>query len=162
MCLFPRFYTSADLADRLLNDFDMTIVGTLAANRKGLPSAFKNTKDRKEGDYMALFEVDGKKSIHSWVTKTKSGPRNVMAMTTTVPILGKTRDDNRKPAVLKRYDNGMGGVDRMDQLMGSKTVRIKSRRWPMSCLTYMLDTARVNARTIGMIQKVRSHFCSLQ
>jgi hypothetical protein len=78
-----------------------------------------------------------------------------MAMTTTVPILGKTRDGKRKPAVLKRYDNGMGGCDRVDQLMASKTVRFKSKRWPMSNLAYMLDTARVNARTIGLIQKVR-------
>jgi hypothetical protein len=147
-----RFYTSSDLADRLLTEFHMTIVGTLNANRKGLPAAFKSIKDRKEGDYMALFEVGGKKTIHSWVTNTKSGPRNVMAMTTTIPILGKTQDSKEKPAVLTRYDNGMGGCDRMDQLMMSKTVRIKSRRWPMSTLAYMLDTARVNARTIGLIQ----------
>jgi hypothetical protein len=32
-----RFYTSVDLADKLLTEFDMTIVGTLTANRKGLP-----------------------------------------------------------------------------------------------------------------------------
>jgi hypothetical protein len=37
LSLFLRFYTSADLADRLLTDFNMTIVGTLTANRKGLP-----------------------------------------------------------------------------------------------------------------------------
>jgi hypothetical protein len=79
-----------------------------------------------------------------------------MAMTTTVPILGKTRDNKRKPAIYTRYDKCMGGVDRMDQLMMSKTVRIKSKRWPMSCLAFMLDTARVNARTIGLIQEVSS------
>jgi hypothetical protein len=144
------------LADRLLADFEMTIVGTLTANRKGLPSSFKSIQNRKEGDYIALFEVNGKKSIHSWVTNTKSGPKNVMAMTTTVPILGKTKNDKRKPAILSRYDNGMGGVDRMDQLMNSKSARIKSRRWPMSCLSFMLDTARVNARTICLIQKVKN------
>jgi hypothetical protein len=132
----------------------MTIVGTLNANRKGLPAAFKSTKGREEGDYVALFEEGGKKSIHSWVTNTKSGPKNVMAMTTTVPILGKTQDDKKKPGILSRYDKGMGGCDRMDQLMMAKTSRIKSRRWPMSVLTYMLDTARVNARTVGLIQQV--------
>jgi hypothetical protein len=36
-CVSYRFYTSADLADRLLSEFEMTIVGTLTANRKGLP-----------------------------------------------------------------------------------------------------------------------------
>jgi hypothetical protein len=53
----------------------MTCVGTLQANRKGLPESFKSTKDRPEGDYQVLYEVDGKKSIHSWITNTKSGKK---------------------------------------------------------------------------------------
>jgi hypothetical protein len=83
---------------------------------------------------MVLFEMDGgKKSIHSWITNTKSGPKNVMALTTTVPILGRTRDDHKKkPAVLKRYDFSMGGTDRVDQLGQRYCVRWKSCRWTMS------------------------------
>jgi hypothetical protein len=148
-------YTSEALADRLLNEQKMTIVGTLMAMRKGLPKEFKQLTGREEGDYMALFEQDGKKSIHSWITNTKSGPKNVMLMTTTVPIMGKTRDDGKKkPALFKRYDMAMGGCDRVDQLMMAKSTRFKSRRWPMSVLAYLLDTARVNSRTIRLIQEV--------
>jgi hypothetical protein len=69
------YYSSLDLADRLLEEFSMTCVGTLQANRKGLPESFKSTKDRPEGDYQVLYEVDGKKSIHSWITNTKSGKK---------------------------------------------------------------------------------------
>jgi hypothetical protein len=149
-------YTSEALAKRLLNEHQMTIVGTLMARRKGLPKEFKQLKDREEGDYMVLFEQDGKTSIHSWVTNTKSGPKNVMIMTTTVPILGRTRDDGkRKPALFRRYDMAMGGCDRVDQLMMAKSTRFKSRRWPMSVLAYLLDTARVNSRTIDLIKGVR-------
>jgi hypothetical protein len=87
----------------------------------------------KEGSYVALFETDGgKMSIHSWITNTKSGPKNVMALTTTVPIMGRTKDDKKKPALLKRYDFSMNGTDRVDQLIQSKTVRWKARRWTMS------------------------------
>jgi hypothetical protein len=71
--IFSSYYSSLDLADKLLEDFSMTCVGTLQTNRKGLPDSFKNTKDRPEGDYQILHEVDGKKSIHSWITNTKSG-----------------------------------------------------------------------------------------
>ena len=46
-------------------------------------------------------------------------------------------------------------VNRVDQLMMSKTTRFKTRRWPMSVLSYELDTARVNARTIALIKNVR-------
>jgi hypothetical protein len=48
-------------------------VGTLATNRKGLPADFKRTDGRAEGDYVVLYDVSGKKSIHSWVTNTRSG-----------------------------------------------------------------------------------------
>jgi len=35
------------------------------------------------------------------------GKKNVMGITSTLPILGKTVDDDRaKPAIFKRYDNG--------------------------------------------------------
>lgn len=147
---FDRFYTSVDLADSLLEEFNMTCVGTLANRRKGLPAEFKAL--REEGDYLVLYEPGGK-SIHSWITNTKSGKKNVMALTTTQPILGRTRDDDRqKPAILKRYDFAMNGTDRVDQLMQSYTVRMKSRRWPMSVLSYLMDTARVNSRTIALIQ----------
>jgi hypothetical protein len=150
-----RLYTSEALANRLLEDFQMTIVGTLMARRKGLPKEFKQLKDREEGNYMALFEEGGKKSIHSWITNTKSGPKNVMILTTTEPLMGKTKDDGKKkPALFKRYDMAMGGCDRVDQLMMAKTTRFKSRRWPMSVLAYVLDTARVNCRTIGLLQQV--------
>jgi hypothetical protein len=99
---FDRFYTSLDLADKLLEK-QMTCVGTLNNNRKGLPDKFKSITGRPEGDYMPLFEVDGKKSIHSWVTNTKSGPKNVMLLTTTNAIMGKTKDDDKeKPAIYKR------------------------------------------------------------
>jgi hypothetical protein len=71
--LFVRFYTSIDLADSLLEEFQMTCVGTLAANRKGLPLDFKRTDGRAEGSYTVLYDISGKKSIHSWITNTRSG-----------------------------------------------------------------------------------------
>lgn len=110
-----RLYTSPALADRLLEEFQMTLVGTLMARRKGLPKEFKEFKNRPEGDYMALFEEGGKKSLHSWITNTKSGPKNVMLLTTKEPIMGRTKDDGKeKPAIYKEYDTAMGGCDRKD------------------------------------------------
>jgi hypothetical protein len=53
LIVLVRFYTSIDLADSLLEEFQMTCVGTLAANRKGLPSEFKKT-DGRQGLYFSL------------------------------------------------------------------------------------------------------------
>jgi hypothetical protein len=151
-----RFYTSVDLADTLLKEFDMTCIGTLTANRKGLPKEFKAIKGRKEGDYMVLFEENGKISLHSWVVNTKSaGPKNVMLLTTTTPIIGKTKDDGKdRPALISLYNYTMLGTDRVDQLAQHYSVRMKSKRWPMSVLSFILNTIRVNAKTIGDLQEV--------
>jgi hypothetical protein len=151
-----RFYTSVDLAETLLKDFNMTCLGTLTAGRKGLPAEFKSTVGREEGDYMVLFEDKGKMSLHSWVVNTRSaGKKNVMLLTTTNPILGKTKDDGKeRPALIAFYNYAMLGTDRVDQLAQHYSVRMKSNRWPMSVLSYILDTCRVNARTIGFLQEV--------
>jgi hypothetical protein len=151
-----RFYTSVDLAETLLKEFGMTCLGTLTAGRKGLPAEFKSTVGREEGDYMVLFEDKGKMSLHSWVVNTRSaGKKNVMLLTATNPILGKTKDDGKeRPALIAFYNYAMLGTDRVDQLAQHYSVRMKSNRWPMSVLSYILDTCRVNARTIGFLQEV--------
>jgi hypothetical protein len=51
----------------------MTYTGTLSANRKGIPAAFKSQEGRDEGSYLAMFEEGGKNSIHSWVCNTRAG-----------------------------------------------------------------------------------------
>jgi hypothetical protein len=44
---------------------------------------------------------------------TFAGPKNVMVITSTPPVMGVTRDDGKyKPAVIKAYDYGMLGTDR--------------------------------------------------
>jgi hypothetical protein len=52
---FLRFYTSVDLAQSLLQRFQMTCLGTLKENRKGLPAAFKSVKDRAEGQGLNIW-----------------------------------------------------------------------------------------------------------
>ncbi len=59
--------------DRLYEAHRMSCTGALAANRQGLPSWLKVVEGRADGDYLALFETDGKKSLHSWITKDNYG-----------------------------------------------------------------------------------------
>ena len=66
-------YSSPDLVDILRTDFSMTYTGTLKANRKGLPDIFKSMAGRADGDYFVLYDIAGKKSIHSWINQKKSG-----------------------------------------------------------------------------------------
>jgi len=48
----------------------ITCVGTLQMNKKGIPPFLKDVQGRLD-DYTILYEVGGKLSLHSWVTKSK-------------------------------------------------------------------------------------------
>lgn len=67
-----RLYTSVQFANFLL-DNQMTVTGTVNIIRKGIPPEMKQVQGRPEGDYRVLYEVGGKLSLHSWLSKTKKG-----------------------------------------------------------------------------------------
>jgi len=48
----------------------ITSVGTLRMNKKGIPDFLKKMDGRMD-DYTILYEVGGKLTLHSWVTKSK-------------------------------------------------------------------------------------------
>ena len=97
---------------------DITAVGILVSNRKGLPKEFVKTAGRKEFSYEILWNADDvRMTLHSYVAKTKStGLRNVLLLSTLEPIIAVTKDDGKqKLQVYKMYDftKGRGrGEDR--------------------------------------------------
>ena len=66
----------------------------------------------------------------TYTGKSKSkGKKNVLMLTTLLPLNGKTKDDGKqKPALPKLYDFTKGGTDIVDQLIGYYTTRVASRR----------------------------------
>ena len=62
--------------------------------------------------------------------------------------VGVTNDHRRKPNVHVMYDHTKGGVDVVDLLSSSHSTRIKTKRWPLNALAFILDTCRTNAKTI--------------
>ena len=73
-------------------------------------------------------------------------------------MLSSTKYDNKsKPQICKFYDFTKGGTDIVDQMNNYFTTRAKSLRWAMIVHFYMLDTARVNAKTIWCIKNGIDH-----
>ena len=58
---------------RLREEFGMTALGTIQANRKGLPKAITSTEGRPVGDYQVLYDESSNITIHSEICKSKSG-----------------------------------------------------------------------------------------
>ena len=152
---FDRLYSSIPLAQWLLSH-NITCVGTIKANRKGIPVEVKELANREPLTYECFWEVEESKlSQHSYGVNTKSsGKRNVLLLSTMQPILGTTKDDGKqKLAIYKLYDNTKGGTDVVDQRMANYTCKAKSKRWTLPAFSYILDVSRNNAAAIMSLNK---------
>ena len=154
-----RLYTSVEIANWLLEK-NITIVGTVRKVRVGFPEEAFDTENREVLNKTCHFEKDKKDlCLSSYTVQTKSkGKKNVVILSTTRPMHSCTKDDNKsKPQIFKFYDFTKGGTDIVDQMNDYFTTRAKSLRWVMIVLYYMLDTARVNAKTIWCIKNGIDH-----
>jgi len=142
-----RLYTSFEIADWLL-EHKITMVGTLMMNRVGVPTEMKDIQDREVFSTEHYWREDGKCNFASYVVKTSKGKKNVIVLSTMEPLLGVTKDEKKKPAIIKLYDFTKGGTDIIDQKMGSYTTKSKGRRWTVAAFSYLLDSTRVNATTL--------------
>ena len=80
-----RYYTSIPQAEWLY-DKNITYIGTLNSNRKGLPKEIKETKDREENSWISCKSDKDEVTLNSYVVKSKSsGVRNVLLLQTTNP-----------------------------------------------------------------------------
>ena len=97
-----RYYTSIPQAEWLY-DKNITYIGTLNSNRKGLPKEIKETKDREENSWISCKIDNGEVTLNSYAVKTSSsGMRNVLLLQTTNPAHYVTQDDE-KSLLVTRY-----------------------------------------------------------
>ena len=59
-----------------------------------------------------------------------------------------TKDQRVKPNVHTFYDHTKSGVDVVDLVSSHNATKMKTRKWPVNALTFILDTVRTNAKTI--------------
>ena len=135
-----RRYTSVAIA-RWLLEKDITMIGSLQSNRRGIPPEIKDISTREILSTETYWEQDGDLSLSSYVVRASSGKKNILMLTTMRPLLGVTSDDGKKkPALYKLYDFTKGGMDIVDQKFGNYTVKTKSRKWTTVAFSYLLDT----------------------
>ena len=90
----------------------------MQANQNGIPMELKNTSGRQPLSYEWFWENENKKLVlYSYVVKNKSTSlRNVLLLSSMLPLLGTTKDDGKKkPAIYQLYDFTKGGTDVVDQ-----------------------------------------------
>ena len=60
------------------------------------------------------------------------------------------------------YDYTKGGIDTLDQRMGSYTTKYKTRKWTLVALSYVLDMARINSQAIYVINNAKEDLDSFE
>ena len=142
-----RYFTSVTLAEWCL-ERNITIVGTLKSDRKGIPKEMKGVADEEEKSTAFCYSKDEKTMLLSYIDKKKKGKKNILALTTMHNQVKLSVDERKKPHALVFYDHAKGGVDVVDLISAKMSTRMKTKRWTLYVFAFILDTARINARTI--------------
>ena len=144
-----NLYTSITLAQKLLQK-NMTLVGTMRKNRKGIPKPLLSVDGREVESMVVIWEKEQHKiSLTSYVTKTASGKKNVIVLSSQPVFPGVTKDGGKKkPQIIKFYDFSKGGTDIVDQRMDKFSTATKSKKWKRKVWSMILDASRVNAASI--------------
>lgn len=103
-----RFYTSLSIVEWLLN-LGITSIGTVKGNRKGLKDLCLLDSGRScPSSIFYKLENQDKLTATSYVTKTKSGEKNIVILASHTQIYRETDDKKKKPAIFKLYDYTKG------------------------------------------------------
>ena len=141
-----RYFTSVYLAEWALEK-KFTNVGSMRHDRKGIPKELKSVNDREQKPVLYVYHEEKNVMFVSYIDKKKLGKKNVIVLTTMHDKVKVTNDQRKKPHEHVMYDHTKGGVDIVDLLSTNHSTRIKSRRWPLNALAFVLDTCRTNPKT---------------
>ncbi|KAJ8001203.1 hypothetical protein DPEC_G00191130 [Dallia pectoralis] len=138
-----NFFTSYELAQRLLADRGLALVGTVRKNKPELPPALLATKTRR-----VLSSAFAFTPIATLVSYLARRNRNVLLLSTLHADARLSDRADRKPALILDYNRNKGGVDNLDKVIGTYSCRRMTARWPLAVFHNILDVSSYNAFVI--------------
>lgn len=137
-----NFFTSLELA-RELEKKNLTLLGTIRKNRPELPQEMVSSHGRNV--YSAKFGYQNNAIIVSYCPKKGK----IVTLLSTMHESGDiSNGDKQKPQMIIDYNQTKSGVDTMDKLVRTYTVKRQTRRWPMAIFYNMVDISALNAYVI--------------
>lgn len=144
---FDNFFSSVALLTGLLQEKTYA-AATVRKNRKELPVAFKEKRKMKQGD----CQVYQKDEILATIWRDKrdvfmlsSNTDHAMDTVERWDRHSRTRKLVPCPAVVKLYNQSMGGVDKADQMRGYYSTLKKCRKYWRYLLHFIFDSAINNS-----------------
>lgn len=137
-----NYFTSVPLAMDLLNNTNLTLVGTIKKNKRELPPITVNVKDRPVGSSLFAFNRD--MTLVSYKPKKN---KNVLLLST-MHTSDDMDDAVDKPEIVTFYNSTKSGVDTVDQMKSLYNVARITRRWTLVIFFALLNIAGINAYVI--------------
>ena len=128
-----NFFTTVQLADALISK-KLTLLSTIRRNNRDVPAEFLADRSRPAGS--SMFGFSGPKTLVSYVPKRNKA----VLLLSTLHNDDKVDEKTQKPEIITDYNKTKGGVDTVDQLCKTYTVKRSTRRWPMRDLAGLLWT----------------------
>ncbi|KAE8277045.1 hypothetical protein D5F01_LYC25192 [Larimichthys crocea] len=142
-----NFFTSYELAQRLLLERNNTLLGTIRKNKPELPDALLALRGRRVLSSKFAFTRDT--ALVSYLAKKN---KNVLLLSTfhtrTADVVGRRQRADNKPAVILDYNSNKGGVDNLDKVVATYSCRRMTARWPLAVFHNILDVSSYNAFVI--------------
>lgn len=138
-----RFYTDIELAEDLYRNFNLTMTGTMQSNRRHIPEAIKDVKNREPKSSVFCFSDNC--TMVSYCPKKN---RNVIMASTEHHDAAISDEDHKKPEIIMHYNATKFGVDTVDQMARTYSTKMSTRRWTLAFFCNMIDVAAINAFTM--------------
>jgi hypothetical protein len=134
------FFPEVEGAKELLSE-NMTVVGTIMANRRHVPKEMTTPKNRAINSTIFAFSVQKVMLVSYCPVRSKV----VLLLSTKHRGRSISSNESSKPEVIICYNQTKGGVDSVDQMVRRHSVKRQTRRWTMSLFYTMIDIANCNA-----------------
>lgn len=145
---FDHFFTTYGLLE-VLRDRSIAAAGTVRINRMANPP-FRDDKDMKKagrGTSDEVFSKDEKIVLTKWydnhpvhLASNYIGVQPV-SIVTKFDKVQRTQVSFSQPAVVRDYNQSMGGVDHLDHMVSYYRTFLKSRDWNLRMVTHFLELA---------------------
>ncbi|KAF2891379.1 hypothetical protein ILUMI_14794, partial [Ignelater luminosus] len=134
-----NFFTSLDLS-REIKKKNLTLLGTIRKNKPELLQELVITRGRDV--YSTKFGYQDKAMLAFYCPKKGK----IATLPLTMHDSGQISEtEKKKPQMIIDYNKTMSGVDTMDKLVRTYTVKKQTQRWPVTVFYNMIDISALNA-----------------
>lgn len=135
-----NFFTSLNLSDHLRRN-DVSMVGTMRANRREIPSQIKDQNRQRTIQSSEFVFTDTAMLVSYKAKPTKMV--YVLSSAHNQPDIA-SNDPKKRPDVVLFYNKEKAGVDTADQMLRGYSTKSATKRWPLSAFFNLLDMVALN------------------